>query len=359
MQRLIVVLLALAALTLTANFAMSADEVAAPSADEAASSGPYVVKAGDTLSGIAGKLLGSPRRWRELWKANPEIKDPKRLKTGTAIALPGGKAASSAKAGPKSVVSDEDRPLVDKGGVFIKKHKKVDEKVISLGEPPKVKLPVAPVSYIEAAGYVSDDLECGYEIAGTPNDNKLTFAQGDEMFIEGTPFLQPGEQLLVFRPGGEIVHPATGKAVGQVVAASGVIRVKGRKSGFVVAEVEKSFREIYPKDRLLYMAKEPPVVYEPIPKNPALRGKWGYILASKEEKRMTTDLGVVYIDLGVADKVKPGDKFVVRRSGTPAGMPDVDVGEIQVISVRDTTATAMVLDADEPLESGFRLYYKN
>jgi hypothetical protein len=49
----------------------------------------YTVRYGDTLSEIAGKLLGSPGRYEEIYDANRDrIGNPDRLKVGAAIRIP-------------------------------------------------------------------------------------------------------------------------------------------------------------------------------------------------------------------------------------------------------------------------------
>ena len=49
----------------------------------------YTIRYGDTLSGIADRLLGSPTRYRELYDANRDrIASPDRLQVGTTIRVP-------------------------------------------------------------------------------------------------------------------------------------------------------------------------------------------------------------------------------------------------------------------------------
>lgn len=49
----------------------------------------YTVRYGDTLSGIADRLLGSPGRYQEIYDANRDRMDsPDRLKVGAAIRIP-------------------------------------------------------------------------------------------------------------------------------------------------------------------------------------------------------------------------------------------------------------------------------
>lgn len=47
----------------------------------------YMIVAGDTLSGVARRLYGDPRRWRDIFEANPNL-DPRRLRVGQTIKLP-------------------------------------------------------------------------------------------------------------------------------------------------------------------------------------------------------------------------------------------------------------------------------
>jgi len=55
-------------------------------AEKKAAPRTYVVKPGDTLSAIAEKLLGSAKKWRDLATAN-NISDPTRLKVGTTLTI--------------------------------------------------------------------------------------------------------------------------------------------------------------------------------------------------------------------------------------------------------------------------------
>jgi nucleoid-associated protein YgaU len=49
----------------------------------------YVVKAGDTLSKIAGELMGDPKRWKEIFEANrDQIKNPDLIEIGWKLRIP-------------------------------------------------------------------------------------------------------------------------------------------------------------------------------------------------------------------------------------------------------------------------------
>ena len=49
----------------------------------------YVVKRGDTLSGIAKEVYGDGRKWRDIYEANKDkIKDPDLIQVGWELRLP-------------------------------------------------------------------------------------------------------------------------------------------------------------------------------------------------------------------------------------------------------------------------------
>ena len=49
----------------------------------------YTIKAGQTLSDVAGELLGTRGRWREVYEANKDkIPDPNRVKAGITVVFP-------------------------------------------------------------------------------------------------------------------------------------------------------------------------------------------------------------------------------------------------------------------------------
>ena len=70
-----------------AEKAAPAKEAAAPAKTDK-SSAEVVVKAGDTIGGIAKEFYGNAKYADVILKANPQIKDAKRLKIGTKLVIP-------------------------------------------------------------------------------------------------------------------------------------------------------------------------------------------------------------------------------------------------------------------------------
>ncbi len=58
-------------------------------AKEKAAPRTYVVQAGDSLSKIAGELLGNSNRWPEIFEANKEqIQNPNAIQVGQELVIP-------------------------------------------------------------------------------------------------------------------------------------------------------------------------------------------------------------------------------------------------------------------------------
>jgi nucleoid-associated protein YgaU len=71
----------------TAQPPVEAKATEAPAGQRAGQARTYKIQAGDTLSGVAGKLYGNPAQWRDIALANSKL-DPRRLRAGEIIKLP-------------------------------------------------------------------------------------------------------------------------------------------------------------------------------------------------------------------------------------------------------------------------------
>ncbi len=58
----------------------------------------YVVRKGDTLSKISGRVFGDEKRWREILKENPQITNANRIFPGDTLLVPVPQTAAPADA---------------------------------------------------------------------------------------------------------------------------------------------------------------------------------------------------------------------------------------------------------------------
>jgi len=380
----------------TVTLAMAAP-VFVKAGDQAASEnaqGTHNVIKGDTLWDISGKYLKNPFLWPEVWKQNPEIKNPDLIYPGDRVRIPGmpgeaeaapaaGKAAEAEAAGAvpegkpgetaKGKSPFDEEPFVDISQTLLRIPEKEDKKIISLDETAKPKIPVATLGTILEAGFISDDTDHVIPLSGSPMGDREFFTIEDLVYLPKDEDVAPGTLLVTTRDEEDVDHPATGKDMGSLVKVSGLMQVIEIKDGYPVCKIIKSLYDIKKSD-MAEPFKEPELVYEPVPKDPALKGEWGYVVAALDNTQLNAPVHAVYLDLGSDDGVKPGDVFTVRRINnkvaykepghyylvdTERDLPDVDVGEVQVIAVRNKTATAKVLTFDEPIKPGYRVYYKD
>jgi len=380
MKKLSTVLLLALTLTCmtTAQKALADEYVAEPkaTADEAAPSGgdtgSYTVKEGDTLWTISGTHLNDPLLWPKVWKENPGIKDPDRIYPGEKINFPGAGAKTTAPAkAPEKESPDE--PFV-RSGSTVNKLLGVKREVTILGGGETTKYPIAQEATIIGAGFILDDCIPVMKIVGSPIEDLHVFSAPNEVYLRPSDQPKKGDRLAVIRFGDRVYHPAKLlSSVGRLVEVIGTLRVTDMRDGYTVATVESSTRELYMDDPVTPMP-DIPLVYDPVPKDPALKGARGYVLTSKLDATVSTTSDIVYLDLGSKDGVKPGDSFVVKRPGeTNWGpnekgthyivkrydLPDVDVGEVQVISVQPTSSTASIIRFSEPILKGYMVFYKD
>src|SRR6266545_2217332 len=84
----------------------------------------------------------------------------------------------------------------------------------------------------------------------------------------------------------------------------------------------------------------------------------GYILEVTDRRSINAQIDIVYLDLGTADGVEPGDRFLVYEEPAKRGYPRKVIGEVQVMLVKEHTATAVVGKSSEALGKGSPVAFK-
>lgn len=351
--------------------------------EEAAGGEEYTVEKGDTLWDISASKLENPFSWSRIWKQNPDIKDPDLIYPGEKITLPpgavlkktgeGAETAETAGAVESSAPAPNHgssaAPFVEKGKTILKAPSS-GGKIISL-DTEEQKIPVATASEIMSAGFIWADIKGVREITGDAFGGRNVYTLGDRLYLD-VDGVSVGDIFLMGKTAGKVSDPDSGEKLGKLIHPTGSLRIIERVDGKMVGVVENAFTAIEADDLVIPYA-QPQLAYEPVSPNAGLSGRFGYVAAVKEEK-ITGSIGdIVYIDMGSDMGVKPGDRFVIRRSGdkgtltgsmgytSPADyvVPDSVVGEVVVLSVQPKTSTAKVEKFNEILRPGYRAVYKD
>ncbi|MBL8909785.1 MAG: hypothetical protein JNM17_03680, partial [Archangium sp.] len=126
-----------------------------------------------------------------------------------------------------------------------------------------------------------------------------------------------GEIYLVFRNGGEVIHPVTNQPIGyitRILAEVKVIRVDKDNSGTV--QIWKQYDEVHREDLVGPVGE--PVVRQVAPRPNERDVKDGYLVAdTRIFPTMLAEHQTVIVDKGADDGVKVGNVFTVFRQQDP------------------------------------------
>lgn len=291
----------------------------------------YKVIKGDTLWDISGKELQDPFLWPKVWKENPEIKNPDRIYPGQIIRIPLYLLQKEVKEEPIQ------EPVAEKV--------REPEKEVIKQEPAPAKIqPLVEKNVYVGSGYIADSIVGAGEITGSP-DNRDLFGIHDLVYIKTNSAVNIGDKFYIIRKGAEVIHPATKEKMGYVLEILGIAEISKFEYGETKAKILVSFKDILTGDILdTFSEMGPPVVPKPFRK-PNIEG---YVLATKDLRIMNTNYDIVYIDKGQVDGLQPGD--ILKT--VAVGAHTVPNGTIQIISLKENTATAIVISGTDAVMAG-------
>lgn len=262
----------------------------------------HTVERGDTLWDLSQRYLGSPWYWPKVWSYNPEIANPHWIYPGNEVRF-----FASGEEVPTQVEVGAPEKDIDEGELYDNVNV-----VGQIGFRPKSSLSVA------APGFVTNrEVEEAGKIYGSFAENtELTYA--DHIYVKfGKKAPRLGEIYLVFRNGGEVIHPVTGQPVGyitRILAEVKVIRVEKNNAGTV--QIWKQYDEVL-RDDLVGPVGEP-VVRQVAPRPNERDVKDAYVVAdTRIHPTMMAEQQTVIVDKGADDGVKVGNVFTIFRQHDP------------------------------------------
>ncbi len=275
----------------------------------------HTVEKGDTLWDLSQKFLGSPWYWPKVWSYNPEIANPHWIYPGNEVRFYG-----SGEEVPTQVEVGQPAAEVEQGEMY-------DDKVNVVGQigfRPKNAISVA------SPGFVTNrEVEESGQLYGSFSEATM-LSYPDRIYVRfGKKAPRLGESYLVFRRGGEIIHPVTHDSIGymtEILAEARVVRVE--KDNHATVQLIKQYDEVRRGD-LLGPLNEP--VMRAVAPRPNERDvKDVFVVADvRRYPAMLGENSLAIMDKGSDDGVKIGNVFTIWRQHDP--LPQVALMQPTVI----------------------------
>jgi hypothetical protein len=365
----------------------------------------HVVLAGETLSQIAGIVLKDSKLWPQLWEMNEHIVNPHWIypndkilvrpvtkiteATPPAPAEPtpapaAAPAASPAPAAPAAVVAPPPAPVPppvpSSVGIavlsrFLANSSPSIPRAADVFQVPEPRLvPALKSSDVYCSGFIrSTPVSNLLQVSSTYQKDKSSFStQGEYVRINhgSKGDVTAGSMYQVVRPTRKVSNPdgGIGSSLGMHYMDVGQIQIVLVQEDFSLAQVLYSCDALEPTDVLIpYVRFEIP----DLPRNRSFSSAMkatgnikgtvsffrnsvavaGSVYSSKTEpsaKSIVATGGVVYLNVGEAAGVKPGDLFIVYR-GSAA------IAEIAITKVEEKASTALVTYSTDALVLGDRV----
>jgi hypothetical protein len=308
----------------------------------------HKVVPGDTLWDLAAAYLGDPYLWPQIWERNPYIKDSHWIYPGDPIAIDLAvqePATEVQEVLPEETVASE---YADPG---------IAGPEIDEGEP----RPLGSTADVYCfADLVQDDSIYPFTISSAERmDFQDSFSEGDIVYIDGgvNQGVAAGDRFFVLnriRPLKRLFDkPKMGRiyteeTIGIVYSKIGQIKVLCAQEDTAIAEITYACDPIDIGNVLQPFKPIPvPLVIDPDPSDRCDVPNGlpiGRIIYTRDDQLEIGGGWLVFIDLGSADGVYPGQFATIFRNNPVEGMPRLVLGELGVLTVEETYSTAILTD---------------
>lgn len=361
-------------ISLCASAACAVDETAPEKKVEDGGDKPvyHTVVPKDTLWDISKKYLTDPFKWPNLWKNNAYIKNPHLIYPGNVIKItPDGIEAVEAKEGgaekglPVVTLSGDDKGekvvvLEPEAGAEGEAARAADGAAAAKQASDTEKSIKAPTAKIVRKGFITDTEPATIGAVVSSKEDKHNIFHGDYVYlsIKEKDKVKAGDRYLIYAIDGEVDHPVTGKRIGRIIDALGVIRITST-GGVPEGVVEVSYKEITP-GALLTEYREPA---KEIAVTRASKDVNGVVLASLEGTEQLSTGDILYIDKGAKDGLKAGNLLRVYRekekeAADPVNkrkyieLPPTELGTIMVLEEGETASSCVVVKSLKQINVG-------
>ncbi len=316
----------------------------------------YIVQDGDTLWDIACKFLNDPGRWQQLWRSNPEIKDPDRIFPGDIISLvyENGEPCLRMQRGYYNRHATGSR---DPRTGVIKLHPRV--KVLPVDKPiPTIALSVIGPFFNHSRVITACEAGKCPKIVALDEDH-LVVGERDRVYVSNLCPSDDNKIFTVVRPGKDYLEPCCKeKLIGieGIVVGKAEIEKLGEPSSMILRE---SYEEVKIGDRIIETLYEQVDPYF-MPKLPVNKGL-GQIVSVFGGISQIGQYQVIVLTGGEDLEREVGDVLSIYQTqkDLPPRLtyendrklcfPPLDVGTCVVFRVFDKVSYALVMKATRPI----------
>lgn len=230
-------------------------------------------------------------------------------------------------------------------------------------EEAKSAAPLVNTQVYESAGYLGDIPKDAKTVTDGGNIGQYIYGTNETVFINASEKdgAKPGDRYYVLSVlPNEIRHPVTKEVIGKKVFIIGKLEITGFDQDVATAKIISANDNIEKGNRLIpYKDMAPPVIDPDKPVES--KNINGYVVASRDAKQGYADGDVLYLDVGKANGVEPGDMFDVIASSS-AYKEDKEthtkiLGRIRILSTQDKTSTAIVTSSVNAISVGDKIKF--
>lgn len=315
----------------------------------------YIVKPGDNLWLISEKFFKDPFKWLELWKLNPDVKDPHWIYPGSSLML-----LLREKEEKEILIQKEEKPVITEEKI---EEETPQELVIEEGQPkevdivkevkPKVKKYVVDVSNIDRlALFLEEKLADFFTIISAQEKSRFG-TQNSKFIVDGGEIkgLNKDEILIVLKPSRTVLDEKNNEVLGYFYEKLGVAKVEEVYPQTALVSVIKSYAEIEAGDILCYERERdnPEVTIKR--SNIFLQGN---IIEIQGGLFFVGDKNFVFIDKGKKDGLERGDLLKIEKQIDDYSEKYIDLGKMVIIKTWDGVSAAYVLELKDAVAKGNR-----
>jgi nucleoid-associated protein YgaU len=302
----------------------------------------YTVVAGDTLWDISGKFLSQPWKWPQIWRANPQVRDPDLIYPGDTLNL--------------IYVDGQPRIVVNRGESrgTIKLSPRVRSTPIAEAIPT---IPLGAINAFLLNNRIMDTPEqfeaAPYIVAG--NGERVLSGAGDRIYARG--FFDPSHVSYgIFRKGKTYTDPDTDEPLGVNADDIGSGDLVASEGDIATLQMRRSTQEVRLGDRL-FVSEERAINSNFVPSEPQ-REVRGVIIDVPRGVTQIGEFDVVTLDRGRLDGLAEGNVLAIyktgetvrdRITGDQVKIPDERSGVLMVFRTYNRLSYAMVLHATRSL----------